>query len=563
MAETTRVCGMLGAGDSERVRRMARAAGGGEVVVERPGLLLIGSQGLRPRPATTGEAWAFSTATPDPAALGLSGSWEQAARDGDVAGVARTSEGTTVLHSSLSGVQPLYVEQTRDAVYFATRLDLLVDTASGPLTPDWNGWAQIIGIGAPLAGRTTVSGIRRLGPMEHLDVAPGGSPRSGRTAWPWEQITPEPGLTPEELTGDVVDALRDQVGQHAAGGPLQPMLSGGPDSRMLTGLAREAAVAAGAAPAALTAWTTSSDTGTTLEELTAARIAADLGIRQRIVSGRHDGFSQDFLDYAELTGHQASFHVWLMPVARELAAQAGTVLDGLGGGVFLGGGFPDDPQALADGAGPQRLLETRFGRLARYLQVAEELLAPGAADRLAAAGREDYTRIAEPLADHPQGATLTAYLTRTLPGISMAPAAVLGGSRPTAVPIMAHQVVSQALRLTHESKREGGWYPDLLRRVRPSFGEIPTAADLTTVRQHVRRGAALDAAVWYRELILGSPAAVLLGEKLRDGDAELWRRQLARTRAQHLIRGLALLALWLRRYEDRLTETDPTPLLRG
>lgn len=566
---------MLGAGDPERVRRMARAAGlrtpeeiaGAEghdaaVVVDRPGLLLIGSTGLRPRPAAAGEAWVFSTATPDPNTLGLTGGWEQAAREADVAGVARTAEGAAVLHASVSGVQPLYVEQTPQAVYFATRLDLLVDTGDGPLTPDWTGWAQIIGIGAPLAGRTTAAGVRRLGPMEHLDLTPGAAPRRSRAVWPWEQIVPEAGLAPQQLTGDVVDALRAQVSLQA--GPLQPMLSGGRDSRLLTGLAHEVSddlAPAGAPP--LTAWTTSSDTGTTLEELTAARIAADLGIAQRIVPGRHDGFSRDFIDYAETTGHQASFHVWLMPVARELAAQSGTVLDGLGGGVFLGGGFPDDPQALAGQAGPQQLLESRFGRLSRYLGVAEELLAPGAADRLGAAGREDYTRLAEPLVDHPQGATLTAYLTRTLPGISMAPAAVLGGSRPTAVPIMSDQVVSQALRLTHESKRDGRWYPDLLRRVRPSFAEIPTAADLSGIRQHVRRGAAREAAGWYRELILASPAAVLLGEKLRDGDVELWRRQLTRTRAQHLIRGLALLALWLARYEDRLTETDPTPLLRG
>ncbi|OSM42009.1 hypothetical protein [Nesterenkonia sp. PF2B19] len=145
----------------------------------------------------------------------------------------------------------------------------------------------------------------------------------------------------------------------------------------------------------------------------------------------------------------------------------------------------------------------------------------------------------------------------------MAPAAVLGGSRPTAVPIMAHPVVSQALRLTHASKRDGRWYPDLLRRIRPELAEIPTAADLTTVRQHGRRGASLEAAQWYRGLVMDSPAASLVGEKLRTGDAELWRRQLTRTRAQHLIRGLALLALWLRRHEDRLTETDPAALLRG
>ncbi|MDZ5076999.1 asparagine synthase-related protein [Nesterenkonia sp. HG001] len=565
MTETTRVCGMLGAGDPARVRRMAGAAGlapeesGTAVIVDRPAALLIGSTALRARPEVGGEAWMFSTATPEPAGLGTAPvRWEHAARDADVAGVVLEPDGAMVLHTGISGVQPVYVEQHEDVVYFATELNLLVDTAPGLLAPDWTGWAQIIGIGAPLAGRTTVEGIRRLGPMEQVRLEHGGAPRGRRVAWPWEQITPEPGLSPESLTGDVLEAMRGQVAALGESGPLQPMLSGGRDSRLLTGLADELGQ-----PGGLTAWTTSSDTGTTLEELTAARIASRLGIRQRIVPGRHDGFAQDFAEYAEVTGHQASFHVWLMPVARELARQQGTVLDGLGGGVFLGGGFPDDPAVLQEGGGPQELMTSRFGRLARYLQVAEELLAPGVAGALTAAGRDDFMRIAEPLAEHPQGATLTAYLTRTLPGISMAPAAVLGGSRPTAVPIMSHQVVSQALRVEHAAKRDGRWYPGLLRRVRPEFDDIPTAADLTTGRQHVRRGASLDAAAWYRELVMTSPAAALLGDKLREGDAELWRRQLTRTRAQHLIRGLALMALWLRRHEDRLTETDPTPLRHG
>ncbi|GAB3194120.1 asparagine synthase-related protein [Nesterenkonia suensis] len=575
MTETTRVCGMLGSGDPDRVRRMARAAGlacegeaAAAVVVESGAALIVGSSALRARPDAAGDAWMFSTATPVADVLGGSPrDWESAARDADVAGIVLEDTGAMVLHSSISGVQPVYVEERAGAVYFATQLNLLVDTAEGPLVPDWTGWAQIIGIGAPLAGRTTVQTIRRLAPMEQVRLEPGREPQRHRASWPWEHVTPELGMAPEELTGDVLDALREQLrgaasggaaGADAGGGPLQPMLSGGRDSRLLAGLACE-----NDDVEALTAWTTSSDTGTTLEELTAARIAHRLGIRQRIVPGRHDAFPQDFKDYAEITGHQASFHVWLMPVARELARQPGTVLDGLGGGVFLGGGFPDSPEALEPGTSAQAVLAARFTRLARYVEVADELLAPGVAESLTAAGREDFTTVAEPLVDHPQGATLTAYLTRTLPGISMAPAAVLGGSRPTAVPIMSHQVVSQALRVEHEAKRDGVWYPDLLRRVRPELAQIPTAADLTTVRQHVRRGASLEAAAWYRGLVLDSPAAALLAPKLREGDVEVWRRQLLRTRGQHLIRGLALLALWLERHQDRLTETDPTPLRRS
>lgn len=569
MSDTTRVCGFIGPGDPGRVHRMAEMADldpREQAVISREDVYVAGSAGLTRRPVADGLAWMFSTATPSPSVFGSADvTWEQAARDADVAGVTVSDGGELSLHAGVSGVQPVYVEISGGVVYFATHLNVLLETTTQRVRPDWTGWAQIIGLGAPLAGRTTVEEIKRLNPMEQVRLRPGQSPKRSMAVWPWEQVTPEAGVDPRSLTGEVLDAMREQI-KELPETPLQPMLSGGRDSRLLAGLACELTGPNGGgvdetAPNTLTAWTTSSDTGTTLEELTAARVASRMEISHRIVPARHDAFSQDFRDYAKVTGYQASFHIWLMPVARELAKQRGTVLDGLGGGVFLGGGFPDRPGSTSGGLG--EVVEGRFSRLSRYLQVAEELLAPGVGDMLTARSREDFNILAEPLAEHPQGATLTAYLTRTLPGISMAPAAVLGGSLPTAVPMMSHAVVSQALRLTHGKKRDGAWYPDLLRRVRPEFAEIPTAADLTVVRQHVRRGASVEAATWYRSLILGSPVAELLGERLRHGEPRLWQRQLERTRAQHLIRGLALLALWLDQYSGKLVDVDVAALHQG
>ena len=564
MSETTRVCGAIGASglsaqSRARVARMAEGAGlsAPDAAVDEDGVLVFATSAMVPRPDPTGRAWMFNTAgAPSPTVSSTALNWPQAARDADVAGLVCADEGTVTLHSSISGVQPLYVEFAGETVFFATALNLLLDSAEAALRPDWSGWAHIIGLGAPLGGRTTVEGVRRLGPMAHLSCTAGQRPQLSTHRWEWEQILPEEGLHPGRLTSEVIEALREQVAGIRQG-PAQPMLSGGRDSRMLAGLAQQASDE-GAGP--LTAWTTSSDTGTTLEELTAARIAAELGLQQRIVAGRHDQFGQDFLDYARVTGFQASFHVWLMPVARELARQRGTILDGLGGGVFLGGGFPDDPDLLAQDPSPAQLLQARFSRLSRYLQVGEELLAPGVGRALTERSREDFDAVAAPLAKHPNGATLTAYLTRTLPGISMAPAAVLGGSLPTAVPIMSDAVVSHALRVSPAAKRDGAWYSDLMRTVRPQFAEIPTAADLTTVRQHGRRGASFEAARWYRELIIGSPVAELLGEELHTGGIEVWQQQLGRTRPQHLIRGLALLALWLQEYGADMSHADLSPL---
>lgn len=575
---------MIGPGSVSRVRAMAELSGlnpdpdSGDVVVDQHGLCVVGA-GVVARPAARGRAWIFGTAGPSPRRLGEDPvGWEVAARELDVAGLVCGADGGTVLHAGVSGVQPLYVQILDDVVYFSTRSEALLRTASGPLTPDWSAWAAVLGAGAPMAGRTTVEEIRRLGPMQALGVRPGPTAQvNGRVdsradaraeveildaPWVWGSVEPDPQLdlvsaAGTGLTDELIDVLRDEVAA-VADRPLQPMLSGGRDSRMLTGLATQ--VEAGAP---VTAWSTSSDIGHTLEELTGARIARVLGARQRIVSGRQDRFAQDFLDYARATGFQASFHVWLMPVARRLAEHSGTILDGLGGGVFLGGGFPDDQRLLEVGATPDSLVENRFARACKYLKAVEQLLTPEVADAVAARVWEDFRSVAEPYGDHPNGATLTAYLTRTLPGISMAPAAVLGSARPTAVPIMSHAVVSRALRVPHEVKRDGAWYPDLMERVHPEFRRIPTAADLTRSRQHKRRGAAIEAARWYRDLVLGSPAAALLGPQLADGSAEDWQRQLEVTGGQHVIRGLALLALWSQEHEARLSAVDVAALGRG
>lgn len=448
-----------------------------------------------------------------------------------------------------SGVEPVFLSRDGDQPVRAGRLAQVIEeqnAAAAPLTPDWDAWAQILALGTPLAGRTPFAGIHRLQPAESARVE-GERWQVTTDDWAWEAVEVDHSLEPQQLTGEVLDALRARVTRLE--GPLNPMLSGGRDSRLLTALAAQYTDD-------LTAWTTSSDTGTTLEELIAARVASTLGVRQRIVSGHHDRFADDVLSYARTVDFMASFHIWLMPVADELRQHPGTILDGLGGGVFLGGGFPDAPEVLASTPTPQQLVESRFTRVARYLDAADEILAPGLAEELTERSRADFDPIARKYTDHPNGATLTAYLTRTLPGISMAPSRVLGGAQPTVMPIMDDEVISLALRVPHERKLDGIWYPDLLAHADERLTAMATAADLTGRRQHVRRGASHAAADWYRALLLGSPVAGLLSERMRTADIPEWSDQLAKTKPQHLIRGLAMLALWLNEYEDRLSDSE-------
>lgn len=451
------------------------------------------------------------------------------------------------IKTSDSGVEAHFILMDSKSDQTAPKLGTLLDSTDEALTPDWNAWAQILALGAPLVGRTPFSGIHRLQPAE-LAKHNGSSWVLEPQRWSWESIEPDWNRGLHDFTEGVTELLGNRIKRIE--GPLNVMLSGGRDSRLLAGLALKSGNE-------LTAWTTSSDTGTSLEELIAAKAAATLGIAQRLVPAHHDRFTEDFRTYARTVEYMTSFHVWLIPVAEQLRHRRGTILDGLGGGVFLGGGFPDPPELSDSTATIQQTVDARFARLARYLDAANQVLAPGVAADLTDRTRADFDPIAYRFADHPNGATLTAYLTRTLPGISLAPCRVLASAQPTAVPIMDEDVIATALSVPNTAKAEGAWYPHLLAAVDRRLADLPTAADLTGRRQHIRRGASYAAAQWYRSLIVNSPVGALLSERMITSDTREWSEQLSKTRPQHLIRGLALLALWLEEYGGRMKQTDP------
>lgn len=462
--------------------------------------------------------------------------------------------GAKMVSATSSAAEPIYVgtEDHYGTSHSNALLDI-VDSTAAPLAPDWNAWAEILAFGAPLVGRTPFAGVRRLQPGESA-THDGSRWNISRGDWSWAAVEPEPGLQPEVLTDEVIGRLGDQL--RSVNGPANPMLSGGRDSRLLTAMLLKQQSAVGDTADNITAWTTSSDIGTSMEELVAAKVAARLGLRQHIVAPRNDDFARDVWDYARTVEYMASFHIWLMPVARRLADSPGTIIDGLGGGVFLGGGFPDDPDLTTAPASNAQIVESRFSRLSRYLDAADEILAPGVGDDLRERAWSDFQPVAADFADHPNGATLTAYLTRTLPGISLAPSKVLGSAGPVAMPIVSEPVVTAALRVEHSAKLDGCWYPDLLARADSRLAGMATAAELSKRRQHVRRGASREAADWYRELIVGGPAAGLLSEQMRCADIRHWQSQLAKTKPQHLLRGLAMLTLWLNHFDRRITSTQ-------
>ncbi|WP_089299373.1 asparagine synthase-related protein [Haloechinothrix alba] len=541
-----RVCGSLGHAADERVTAMSTLLGDPPTVLDRPTAALRGTATIRwNSPGAEAASW-----SPTPLPEKLPADARHIAAQHDAFSLVVPDSGDPYLHAGISGAAPVYVDTAGEptggahGTYLCSHVEPLARTRRGPLRPDWDAWAQILAMGGPLEGRTPFAGIRRLPPYARLTATAGGACELSTTGWPWPEVT----SSSEASLDTVRDALTASVGALGERARFAPLLSGGWDSRILTTLAARTECAG------LTAWTTSSDTGTVLEELVSAQVAGTLGIEHAIVPARRDRFSHDLAYFTEAVEHQTSFHVWLVPLATALAGNGATVLDGLGGGVFLGGAFPD-----SGGDGP--VLDRRFSRMAKYLDAVGDVLHPNVAGQVAERTRASFDTVAEPLADHPYGNTFTAYLTRTLPGISLSPFGLLSRGNPVATPFLDDSVVRAALAIPHAEHAEGSLYAPLLRPLAPELAELPTAAEIPQARRHHRRRVASpEAAERFRELLSREPVRGLLAPGFAAASTETWRRMLDRTNQQHLIRSLATMSLWFQRYEDLLGDVPPDEL---
>ncbi|WP_022873138.1 asparagine synthase-related protein [Nesterenkonia alba] len=558
----TAVCGVLSAdlpADTQRAQQIAACAETEGVTFTRrhtgENIMVWGTDALGLVEGENHLAAGWTTAgAPD--GHQLNQPWPQLARVADACGVRAEPGQWPLVHGHVSGAGVVYVLPTTRAVFFATRLRWLAQTAE-QLAPDWQSWAEILAFGAPLGGATTFTRIRRLQPMEYVELTDQG-PRLGREHWPWEDYEPRAGASVAEATAEVIEHFTAVMRPHLsteAGPAAHPMLSGGRDSRLLTALAARHADA----PVPVTGWSTSSDTGSALEQIVAADVAHTLGVDHRVVVGRYSEFGRDFAHYADAVDHQASFHVWLMPAARQLAqATPGTVFDGIGGGVFYGGGFADPP-----GTASTQLATTRIQARSHYLHAAGAVLSADAAQTLTARAAERAWPIARRYTGHPNGHTLTSYLIRTVPGISLAPTKVLGSAQPTVTPMLTDPAIRCAMELPAEAKTDGRWYPELLTTADARLQGVPTADDLLGTHHHKRRIASREGAGYLAQLIGTSPVYTLLSRRLAEADPAdptglvTWQRTLNSTRPQHLLRGLGMLALWLEDYADVLTDTDP------
>lgn len=521
-----RAYGRLG---SDGAGRLAQMDAGLQRVLDSP-LVALWATGAVAWPDDTGASW-----SPTPLPSQLTGPARVVAREHDAVSVIE-HEDRVELHGGVSGAVPVYVDATEGEVLFSSSIEPLVRTRAA-IEPDWDGWAQMLAAGGPLGGRTTVAGISRLRPWERVTVDREGRVSTDASQWPWLDYAPASGAT---LTA-VGEHLEAAVAQLAGRGRLAPLLSGGWDSRILATLAHRYT------EGPLTARTTSSDTGTVMEELIAAKVAAHLGLDQRVLMPHRDQLGADVARFAAAVDYQTSFHVWFVPVQRDLHPGSGTALDGLGGGLFLGGAFPDPA------GGDMSVLDRRFNRLTHYLREAEAVLAPKVIHKIRDRTRTGFEEVARPLLEHPFASTFTAYLNRTLPGISLAPYGLLAASTTVATPFLSDRVVAAALQLPPHLHQDGQLYPRLLGRLDPYLAELPTAEQLAPwPRPHPRRIASAEGARQIRDLVLTEPVRELIADDLAAADLPRWQTLLSTTRSQHLLRGLAVMSLWYKAHEGVL-----------
>jgi Asparagine synthase len=538
--ETTRACGALGGFEIGRASKIAAELGRDISLAHRDESSVLFCDGTPARWETGSRSgWIWGEGPPSDRPVR---SWKEAAREAGGCGLVRDGS-ARYLHSSVAGLAPVYFLEHGDATYFATRIDPLLAALPGRrrLSIDWRAWAAIFLVTAPLAERTPFLEVSRLPPFSRLDHRPGRGPRVRAGEWPWA-AEPERGGRAE----DVLDALREAM-PASGSGPVSCPLSGGWDSRLLLMLARERGLPATAMTLGASQWRAG-------QERHAAAVARAAGVELDLIpAGRSYWGDQEAT--ALLTDHQTTHHAWLLPLARRLARRRRPALDGIAGGILLKGHFVD-ADALAAGSRTESLA-LLWEQLSNERKVNAVL--PG---RLGAAlteiARRDWMREAEAFGEHPAALTLAAYRTRTVRAISLSPMCLLGAGASVLTPFGDDRVARAALAVEPEAKLDGALYRRVLELVDPRIGALPSSNDAGGRRPGAaKRPPSRRTLEGYRERLRETPLREEIDPRLLEPGAGALEHELGSTRGAHLVRALALLSIWRRRYSGRLREIDP------
>jgi hypothetical protein len=476
-------------------------------------------------------------------------SWGNAARELGACGLV-LEPGRRYVHSSVSGVAPVYHVDCDGATYFASRIDPLVTALPMRFSADWRAWAAILTLRHLVGTRTPFAEVSRL-PQFAVLRHEGGRGREEPADWPWARI--EPTLSVEDGAPAVVEAMREAVASLRP--PVSCLLSGGWDSRLLLCLAVEQL------DRGVSAYTVNMDVGNDFQERLAADVARALGVEHTIVPAAEDCYWQDWLARLERSDFQHASFPYMLPVTRELAGGGRPVLDGLAidpRGRYIA------PSMLSPDGGP-RTSRMLFRRLRAKLGTRpEDALSPAIAAAAPTVAKRQLVRASLPFRGHPSEALLTLSAARTMRVVSLLPHAVLGTDLGVLTPFVDDRVVSATLAIDPKATYGAGYFAGLFDLVNPEVGRLPSTND-----EH-------DAIPKTRPRRRDSPAAVReLGRALREGplaphlagelrshlEAGTLREGIQDGQLHRTAIAIAALHLWAERYASVLVEPDPAEIL--
>jgi Asparagine synthase len=546
---TALACGALGSYDAELVRCIGSHLAAEMSIVHEDdrSTLLLDRPAIRWRGRGRGFAWGKGCS--GDRGVGL---WKDAARELGACGLVVHDRRRRV-HSSVSGVAPVYYMEHGRAVYFASRIDALVMSLPGRLTIDWRAWASIFYLRFPVGRRTPFLEVRRLRPFSTLEWDEAGErPRTVEHRWPWAEI--EPTLDLEDGSDAAAEALREAMAPLETD-PVICTLSGGWDSRLLLCLlAKEGHD--------VRALTVNPDNGHDREEALAADVAAALGVRHCTVVGDPERFWEETRERALRVDFQLAAPPWAMPLAAALRGHSGTATDGLALDTLAQAGDTYYTEAMIHPDGSPRVAQALWTRLLGQVMrhATRRVLTPQIDDELKSLARRQFMAEANRFRGHPAEVVLTFYATRTVRGISLTPNAVFGADLDTVTPCTDHAVAAALLATRPSEKFDARIYRALFAKVNPAVGKLPSTHEKGTppTITRSRRGLSTAAVRGYESLLTGGPLKGALSAEVRGHLADgTLSESIAEPTLQRGILAVTLFHLWHERYRDRLAHDDP------
>lgn len=537
-------CGALGSYDPARVKLLASLlADDMRVAHDAPGAILLLDRDGEPwgEGDRRGIAWPSSLR---PAAAPKS--WQDAARIWNSPGIEFTPGGTR-LHTSISGVSPVYVQREAGATYFCSAIDPLARSAPERLSVDIQAWASSFMLAFPIAGRTPFEEISSLGPWTTVTHPVHGRANVEAHTWPWSEI--EPALTAAEGAKDVAEQLQLAFSR-LEGERIHCPISAGRDSRLLLSLAS----ACGAS--GVDAYTVYEDTGSDSVMEMAAACCETLGVRHHRVENTSEQIWDDIRERNLHTDYQHIVSPWLTPpLYRALGGKSGIGLDGIAGNVLFEPTARDVVRSVITEPGDRwRALLWRKMRMASTRAAFRK----DEADAIGQLARDQFLGVCDEFLGHPARAAMAFYKTRTLRAIALRPTSSLGSVCDMVSPLVEDPVAEALLSVHPEEKFDRQLYAEVFELVEPRMGDLPfSSMGAGKVFHELPRRRTSEVSMrGYREVVGSGPLRRHLSGKLRGwlaGD------ELRPPDVKGIMGGMEKVVsfhLWIERYGDRLRDFD-------